>query len=38
MDSEELNDWLVEFEIDLEVSRETEQVALRLKRIGPLLV
>ena len=38
VDSEELNDWLVEFEIDLEVSRETEQVALRLKRIGPLLV
>ena len=38
VDSEELNDWLVEFEIDLEVSRETERVALRLKRIGPLLV
>ena len=38
VDSEELNDWLVEFEIDLERSRETEQVAFRLKRIGPLLV
>jgi hypothetical protein len=36
VDPEEANDWVAEFEVDLEESRKTDQPALRLRRIGGL--
>ena len=35
VDSEELNDWCAEFEVDLEKSREEREPAVRLKRLEP---
>lgn len=37
VDSEELNDWLVELLVDISKSKETGRVSLRVNRIGPLL-
>ena len=36
VDSEELNDWLVEFAVDLIISKESGKVHLTVVRIGPL--
>ncbi len=36
VDPEELSDWVAEFEIDLDRSRERGDPALRLRRIGPM--
>lgn len=36
VDPEEHNDWVAEFEIDLDESRKLGEPALRLRRIGPL--
>ena len=36
VDPEEANDWVAEFEVDLEQSRKTDQPALRLRKIGGL--
>ena len=36
VDSEGLNDWMGEFEVDLTASREAGQLVLRLLRLGPL--
>jgi len=36
LDTEEHNDWVAEFEVDLARSRETAQVVLKLRRLGPL--
>ena len=38
VDSEDLNDWLVGFEVDLVASRENGLVEIRVIRIGMLLV
>jgi hypothetical protein len=34
IDPEELNDWVVEFEVDVEASRERQEVVLRARRMG----
>jgi hypothetical protein len=36
VDSEMINDWVAEFELHLDRSRETGQPVMRLERIGPL--
>jgi hypothetical protein len=38
VDPEENNDWVAEFEVDLMQSRATSEPALRLLRIGGLVV
>ncbi len=36
VDPEEHNDWVAEFEVDLEASRTAKEPVFRLRRIGPL--
>jgi superfamily II RNA helicase len=36
IDPDELNDWMAEFEVDLEQSRAAKEPHLRLRKIGPL--
>jgi superfamily II RNA helicase len=36
VDPDEVNDWVAEFEVDLEESRKTNEPALRLRKIGAL--
>jgi hypothetical protein len=37
VDPEELNDWIAEFVVNMDVSRTTSEVSLTLKRIGSLV-
>ncbi len=36
VDPEEHNDWVAEFEVDLQLSRAASEPVLRLRRLGPL--
>ena len=36
VDAAELNDWIAEFEVDVEASRDRQQPVLWLRRVGPL--
>ena len=36
VDAADLNDWMAEFDVDLEASRDRQQPVLWLRRVGPI--